>query len=152
MLFILGATASDDASDFACDYAIAELEPSQAETILGRMDFALMLYGRDRSAHEIRFWDNAVTFYRRPIEEEFDHSIPRDASLYHATADASVASRGMPLSTDCEHMVIAVNSLEPEVYWDARGKQAPIIMQTAPLPRSEIARAANRDQFAASFA
>jgi hypothetical protein len=133
MTFILGAVAGDEASEFACDYAVIGLTPAGAEQILGRMDFALMLYGRDRSAHEIHFWDDRLTFFQRPLENDIERFLPQDASQYLIDADPIAVSRGLPLGTECQHMVIAVNSPEPEMYWRARGNRAPITMQTASL-------------------
>lgn len=63
MIVILGATASDDASEFACDYAVIELTPELAQKILGRMDALMMLYGRDRSLHELLQYSACTAAY-----------------------------------------------------------------------------------------
>ena len=143
MLFILGATASDDASEFACDYAVVELTPELAQKILARMDALTMLYSRDCSLHEFDFWDTEVRFYHREFDDGLDAYMPRDASQYVAATDPRAAATGSPLWTECEHMVVAVGCPEPEVYWRARAKHSALRMETCSLPMAEIARTAS---------
>ena len=145
MIIILGVVASDSSSDHACDYAAVELTTPMAKKIVARMDAVMALYRQDRSTHEICFLDSAVTFFQRRFADGLDGFIPRDASEYLLPAEPTAALDGSPVWTESESMVVAVNATEPEVYWRARAKHAPIHMQTCSVPKSEIARAANGD-------
>lgn len=143
MLFILGATASDDASEFACDYAVIELTPALAQKILGRMDAMMMLYRRHRSLHEFHFWDTEVRFYQHEFDDGLGAYIQRDASQYLVAADPGAATNCTPLWAEGEQVVVAVAFPEPEVYWRARAKNSALRIETCALPMSEISRAAS---------
>ena len=143
MIFILGSTASDDASEFACDYAVIELTRDGAQKILARMDALTMLYGRDRSLHEFHFFDAEVCFFQRNVDDGANACLPSDASQYVLAADLRATANGAPLATEGEHIVVAINGPEPEVYWRARAKHSPLRMETCGLPQSEVARLVN---------
>lgn len=140
MIFILGSTANDDASEFACDYAVIELTPSVAQKILGRMDALMMLYSRDRSLHEFHFLDADIRFFQSELGDIGNATLPMDASQFIVVTSQSARPNGTLLATESEHMVVAVNGQEPEVYWRARAKYSPLQMETCVLPQSEVAQ------------
>ncbi|HVC95255.1 MAG TPA: hypothetical protein VND64_16285 [Pirellulales bacterium] len=133
MTIILGAEASDPNSAHACDHAVIELTPELAAKILAR--FAAVQRA-DSSAHELHFWDCEVSFFQRTEDDGLGNRVPIDSSEYMAFDDAVVIGDDALIWTECEHMVVASNGDEPEVYWRANSKRSPVRMRTCALPRS----------------
>lgn len=93
MIVILGSTASDDASEFACDFAVVKLTPEAAQKIMGRMDALIMLYSRDRFLHEFHVWDAEIRFFQRELGNGQNERGPSDASQFVvATASSAHAA------------------------------------------------------------
>ncbi|HEV3023603.1 MAG TPA: hypothetical protein VGX76_14110 [Pirellulales bacterium] len=142
MTVILGATASDTDSVHACDHAAIELTPELARKILARIDTVTAAHRADSSTHELHFWDCEATFFQRTDDDDLDERIPDDASAYLEMEEpVSLADEAL-LWTEYTHMVVAVNGVEPEVYWLALSKHVPVRMQTAALPQSFVEQVA----------
>ncbi len=143
MRIVLGATASEPGSAYACDHAVIDLTPTLARKILARFDMVTRVQRADSSAHELHFWDCEVKYFQRTDEDGLDDRVPRDASEFVEIGEGVSIADDAWLWTECEHMVVAVNDVEPEVFWRAMSKHAPLRMQTCALPRRFVTNVAN---------
>lgn len=139
MQIVLGAIANDPDSSDACDFAVVDLTSDVTRQILRRMDSSLVAWDAERQLHEVHFWGNEVTFFRRSEDDRGGPYLPRDASQFRFSVERPSDDSAIP--TEYEHMVISLNSMEPEVSWRARAKYSPIEYRTCTIPRSAVAEA-----------
>lgn len=119
------------------NYAIIELTPELARTILQRHSIFCMLKKSEFNLAEMEYHDIGAQFLRTLPEslEEPDYGEPYAETAFHANGLEAFHNR-----TECDRMVIDVNG----VYWSAIAKHTDVRVETRQLDIDKVREVAGQ--------
>lgn len=134
-------TSTDQFNNGGCDYGLIDLTPALAATVLERMATACSLRAADISLHELHYWDCGIAFLTAAADSGWNADFPDDSQPYVLLPADTAIPEAAFRRTEYDHMVIAANGDDPDVFWRASPKNSSVYVETVELPHSLIERA-----------